>query len=1118
MTDRTPPRGPDRRLPGLACLLLLLVATALPGEAPGPACQLLGGDCALIHKAMADNRLADVATLAERALAVAETSSTDPLAAAQAIDVLVPVRCTLGRGRETRTVELAERAVAIRTREQGESHPDLIESLHNLARVLRHTGDFKRAWKLTEQALGLAEVRFGPDHAVTVHCVNELSAVQTATGDAASGMVSAQRALGLAEKIQPEDRLLVAESLNALAAARFQRGDAAGSVALFRRALGLREAALGPNHPLLARSAMNLGMALRATGERDEGERMLRRALGIFGRVAPNHPDTLLCFNSLALIARSRGDYVEARRLWERALEVGESAFGEEHPTVAGVLNNLATLRKLMGDYPAAQALLERSLAIRERVRGPDHPEVAQALVNLATVQMMTRQYAQARASAERAVAIREKAFGPDTAQVGLSLATLGEVLGQAGDLDGARVAYERAVASLDQPGAAGGQDLATALLGLAAVRHQDGELGEAAGLYERALMLEEQNLDPTHPLVGEVLVRLGLLTAQRGDFETAMRMALRAETNARDHLQLTCRYLSEREGVAYAVTRAKGLDLALSLVAARPEASDVAQVFTALMRSRTLVLDEAIARNQRLNHPVDPALATLHDDVTAAANELVIQLVRGPGKEGPEQYKSGLAAARERVERAERAVAEHTVGAMPADAATTWLQVRDALPASSALVAFARYKQEPVTGPVGSAAVPSYLAFVLTSLNAGPVVVPLGPAAEIEGLVKEWETLVARGYAREARQAVEAEASCRVAGQKARRAIWDPIATRIGRAETVFVVPEGALHLVHLDALPREEGGYLIESRPAIHQLTAEKDLLFAPREGAGGEGLLAMGGAAFDRRAAERRAGAEPPTQVRSLTDRPVCPEFQTVHFAPLPNTDAEAKEVGRLFRRAEASRVAGTMAVVLRGSQATEASFRKLAPGKRILHLATHGFFLGEHCRPAEPASRGIGGLVSTTEMTPAPRTMDSPLRLAGLALAGANQRATASATGDDGILTAEEIGLLDLGGVEWAVLSACDSGTGTVAIGEGVLGLRRAFLIAGARSVIMSLWAVDDAAGREWMGALYEARLGRGLSTADSVREASLEMLQQRRARGLTTHPFYWAAFVAAGDWR
>ena len=208
-----------------------------------------------------------------------------------------------------------------------------------------------------------------------------------------------------------------------------------------------------------------------------------------------------------------------------------------------------------------------------------------------------------------------------------------------------------------------------------------------------------------------------------------------------------------------------------------------------------------------------------------------------------------------------------------------------------------------------------------------------------------------------------------------------------------------------------------------------------------------------------------------------------------------------------------------MVLRGSQATEASFRKLSPGKRILHLATHGFFLGEHCRPAEPVSRGIGGLVSTTEMIAVhPRPWTAPCDSPGWPWPAPTSGSPRRGTADDGILTAEEIGLLDLGGVEWAVLSACDSGAGTVAIGEGVLGLRRAFLIAGARSVIMSLWAVDDAAGREWMGALYEARLGRGLSTAGAVREASLQMLRQRRARGVTTHPFYWAAFVAAGDWR
>jgi len=109
-------------------------------------------------------------------------------------------------------------------------------------------------------------------------------------------------------------------------------------------------------------------------------------------------------------------------------------------------------------------------------------------------------------------------------------------------------------------------------------------------------------------------------------------------------------------------------------------------------------------------------------------------------------------------------------------------------------------------------------------------------------------------------------------------------------------------------------------------------------------------------------------------------------------------------------------------------------------------------------------------------------------------------------------------LNLEGVEWAVLSACDTGLGEVRVGEGVFGLRRAFQVAGVRTVIMSLWSVEDQATLEWMRALYVDRLQKKLSTAEAVRDASLTVLRARRARGESTHPFYWGAFVAAGDWR
>ncbi len=164
-----------------------------------------------------------------------------------------------------------------------------------------------------------------------------------------------------------------------------------------------------------------------------------------------------------------------------------------------------------------------------------------------------------------------------------------------------------------------------------------------------------------------------------------------------------------------------------------------------------------------------------------------------------------------------------------------------------------------------------------------------------------------------------------------------------------------------------------------------------------------------------------------------------------------------------------------------------------------------------------TRGVGGL-STNQRPSAALAAENPLLLSGLALAGANGRAAAGPDEDDGILTAEEVASLDLTGVEWAVLSACDTGVGEIRAGEGVLGLRRAFQIAGARTVVMSLWSVEDQAARAWMRALYEGRFQSRLTTADAVHAATLSVLRERRAKGQSTHPFFWAAFVAAGDWR
>jgi CHAT domain-containing protein len=306
--------------------------------------------------------------------------------------------------------------------------------------------------------------------------------------------------------------------------------------------------------------------------------------------------------------------------------------------------------------------------------------------------------------------------------------------------------------------------------------------------------------------------------------------------------------------------------------------------------------------------------------------------------------------------------------------------------------------------------------------------------------------------------------------------------------------VPDGALQRVPFAALPAAADGFEAEHGPALHLLSAERDIVASVNREPSGQGLLAMGAPDFDRAGTTRTDAGD-----RTRGAKSACESFRSLHFDPLPGARIEIGQVARRWRTACADSQAG----VLLGAAADERALRERAPGRRVLHLATHGFYLGAACARRDR----IDSLA-----------LEDPLLRSGLSLAGANLRAGPAGGEDDGILTAAEVAALNLEGVEWAVLSACETARGDVQDGEGVLGLRRGFAIAGARTLVSSLWAVDDASTGRWMDALYAARFGRHLDTAEAVREAQRAVLKARRAEGESDHPYYWAGFVAAGDWQ
>jgi CHAT domain-containing protein len=373
-----------------------------------------------------------------------------------------------------------------------------------------------------------------------------------------------------------------------------------------------------------------------------------------------------------------------------------------------------------------------------------------------------------------------------------------------------------------------------------------------------------------------------------------------------------------------------------------------------------------------------------------------------------------------------------------------------------------------------------------------------------VDAYINVWHSEVSGHSIANGASQAQIERSYFEASTRLRRVIWDPVVTYLAGAERVFVVPDGLINLVNIAALIDRDGRYVAEHASVIHYLTTERDLVIANPEARPPDTLLAVGGPAFDDLS---------PASSRQPVRRGVdCPSLAKAHFDSLPGSLSEVEAISALWPKSTGSTV-----TLLRGAAATESAVKKAVTGRRIVHLATHGFFLNGDCALAPPGLRALGGL-TTTPSDSSSTSAENALLLTGLALAGANNWRSASLDQDEGLLTAEEITGLNLQGTEWAVLSACDTGLGAIRAGEGVFGLRRAFQIAGARTVIMSLWSVEDDSTRAWMRALYEGRLQRRLDTASAVREASLTVLRDRRAKGQSTLPFYWAAFVAAGDWR
>lgn len=992
-------------------------------------------------------------------------------------------------------VALGERLLALTRRHPGPASWEMARAETRVGQVAEKLGRYAAAREAFARAMSARQAARLPDDGEAVNARLSLANVRARLSDYDGLDVYYGRTLAIADSVAGPGSALASTVLVNQAIYRKLCGDLAGARVLYEKSLAIKIALQGEQQPDVARLYFNLGNLLVDAGDLAEARRVYAKSLAIREKLGgPQSLDVARSLAALAILEKRAANLLPARDYAERSLAIQERALPPDHPQRAEALNALAAIESDLGDLDAARQLFEQSLGIYTRAYGPDHRLAGGVTAELGWLDHLGGDQEAALANFRRARAIYET-VGADDDHVPALLNTEAALLVAAGRGREGLALADRSVALRRRALEPGNPALGWSLETLGACLWQAGAFARADSVLHASRTILAAAWGEDHPVSLTAAFDLARVHGSLGANREALDLALDVARGRRESLRLTIAGLPERLALTFADRWPRGLDLALTLAADAPRsAGDLTRIWSELIRSRGLVLDEIAARRPEATDPSTTAADSLRQALSDATRELAGLLVQGWQEGQAADVRDRSVALRARREQIERKLAEAESRPAASGDEVTLAGISAHLPAGAALVGYVRYERTLSPSAIGAAAPPegftqpAYAAFILPVGGRTPAFADLGPAAEIDRLIRNWRDEAGLGADIPGRSPAAAEDACRRAGAALRARIWDPVAARLGPARLVCLVPDGELNLVSFAALPVGPDRYLIDDERRLAYLETERNPVETRPKGKVAGELLAFG-----------------------------APDFATTRaplvFAPLPAAADEVATIASLWRRARPA--AGRDAVVTRtGAAASEEAFKTLAPCYRVLHVATHGFYLDAGAPAPGAGQRGIGGLQA--QVTPATAGRDdrapaaNPMLRSGLVLAGGG------GAGDDGILTAAEIAVLDLGGVDGVVLSACDSGVGAARAGEGVFGLRRAFRVAGARDLVFTLWPLSDQQMRDWMLGFYDAHLSHGADLAAAAWQASRAVLAQRRAAGLDTHPHAWAGFIACGN--
>ena len=1038
---------------------------------------------------------------------------------------LVDVLATLGYlysklGDSNKAVEYGIKAKDVVKTIYGENHPDYAILLRNIAGYYFDSGNYDQAVKFCIKAIDAFKIIHGENHPKYAKSLIDVVIYCYTLGDYYKAIEYGTKAMEICKAVLGENDMFYAMSLGLLAKSYFNLHNYSTAIEYGIKEMEAVKDILGEDHHNYATSLGNLAEYCSAFGDYSNAKKYGIKSLEIRKLLlGENHPDCAKSLSNLAVDYSNLGDYSKAIEYGTKAAKIEKAILGEDHPDYAISLNNLAEYYSKIGDHSKAIEYGTKAVEINKAILGENHPDYAISLNNLTYVYSNLGDYHKAIEYGEKALEIQKVTLGENHPDYAISLNNLAEYCSKIGNHSKAieygtkAVEIDKAILGENHP------DYAISLNNLAYVYSNLGDYHKAIEYGEKALEIQKVALGDKHPLYAISLNNLANAYSDIGDYSKAVEYGTQA-------VEIDKTVLGKNHP-EYALTlnnlaipyfkfgkHSKAIDCFKEAVSIeRNDILSVLSFFPASQRSiywdkySTIFTDsypELLYKSG--NHETSDlynqsALFAkgLLLSTTTEMNKLILESgddealhmyeeLRLKRMELQKLYEKPITdrfvntdSLKTMADQLEKKLVERSkvYGDYTKKLQTTWKDVQQSLADDELAVEFLSFN---VYGTDSTMVV----ALTLRKDDKEPKFFPLFELRQLKEL-SDTVTFICPNLT---------------------SLVWQPLHDELKGIKTIYFSPVGVLHKIGIEYAPGMESY-------EIFRLSSTREIidLKAPQKNTDNLSARLYGGINYEpltpTESEQNKAVSDASLEFSISQHRTMMDslDLRGIQIDYLPGTLREVQNIQKTLTNKHYNATAYT------GAKATETSIKSLS-GKDtgILHISTHGFYYTESQAKKKEKLR----FLSFDDRHHHANNEDKTLTRSGLLMAGAKITIDGKdipLDSDDGILTAQEISMLDLRGTDLVVLSACETGRGDIMQGEGVFGLQRGFKKAGVKSILMSLWKVSDVSTEILMTEFYK-NLCNGKSKRESLRLAQKTVREYKDDEGnlLFQDPHYWAGFI------